>query len=53
MTLAALFRRFEFELFDTICEHDADTVRESFLGEPMLGSHGVRMRVTSVFNQLQ
>ena len=45
ITLVTLFRRFEFELFDTVKERDIDTARDCFLAEPLPGSLGVRVRV--------
>lgn len=46
IALAVLFRRFEFELVDTLRKRDVDTARDCFLAETVPGSLGVRVRVT-------
>lgn len=43
--LTALFRRFDFELVDTIRERDVNTARDCFLAETVPGSSGVKIRV--------
>ena len=43
--LAAVFRRFELELHDTVRERDVDHSRFWFIGEPSRGSRGVRFKV--------
>ena len=43
--LAAMFRRFELELFDTLRKRDVDTVRDCFVGMPSPESKGVRLKV--------
>ncbi|TAQ88584.1 hypothetical protein B7494_g3093 [Chlorociboria aeruginascens] len=40
MALVVLFRRFEFELFDTVKERDIDVVRDCFMGEATPNSLG-------------
>lgn len=42
---ATIFRRFDLELYDTLRERDIDIARDSFLGEPSLGSKGVRVKL--------
>ncbi|MCJ1289196.1 hypothetical protein MMC34_000728 [Xylographa carneopallida] len=44
---ATIFRRFEFELHDTVRERDVDVKRDCFLGEPCKQSRGVRVRVVA------
>ena len=43
--LAAVLRRFEFELGDVVRERDVDTVRDCFVGMPSPQSKGVRVRI--------
>jgi hypothetical protein len=43
--LAAVLRRFELELYDTVRERDVDTVRDCFVGMPTPEAKGVRVRV--------
>ena len=45
MTLAYVFRRFDFELFDTIAPRDVDIVRDSFIGMVDGRSQGIRVKV--------
>ena len=42
---AAIFRRFDFELFETDRKRDVDAQRDCFLGEPSKESRGVRVRI--------
>ncbi len=43
--VAALLRRFDMELFDTVRERDVDTVRDCFVGMTSPESKGVRVRI--------
>ena len=43
---ATIFRRYEFELYDTIRSRDVDHSWSHLIGEPSKGSMGVRFRVT-------
>jgi hypothetical protein len=45
LILATIFRRFDLELHDTVRERDIDIARDSFLGEPSLGSKGLRVKL--------
>lgn len=45
LTLAAVFRRFELELFDTTRERDVDVTRDYFIGMSAKESPGIRVRV--------
>jgi len=45
--VAAMMRRFEMELYDTVRERDVDVVRDCFIGMPSPESKGVRVRVLS------
>ncbi len=45
LTLAYLFRRFDFELYDTTAARDVETTNDSFVGMADLSSPGVRMKV--------
>ena len=47
MTIATLFRRFRFELFDIVRERDFDTVRGCFLSKVQPDSRLVKVRVFS------
>ena len=47
LTLAAVLRRFDFELFETTAE-DIKIARDYFVGVPEPGSKGVRAVVTKV-----
>lgn len=51
ITLATIFRRFEFELFETTREKEIDTARDCFLAETEPGSVGVRVKVAKVLDQ--
>jgi cytochrome P450 len=51
ITLATIFRRFDFELFGTSRERDIDTARDCFLAETVPGSLGVRARVVRVYGE--
>ncbi|KIW19962.1 hypothetical protein PV08_00537 [Exophiala spinifera] len=42
---AAMVRRFNLELYDTVRERDVDTVRDCFVGMAVPGSKGVQLRV--------
>lgn len=46
MTLAYVFRRFEFELHDTVAARDVEIVRDSFIGMVDGKSGGIRFKVT-------
>jgi cytochrome P450 len=46
LTLAHVFRRFEFELYDTIAPRDVEIIRDSFIGMVDGNSQGIRVRVT-------
>ncbi|RDW60238.1 hypothetical protein BP5796_11844 [Coleophoma crateriformis] len=45
LATAAVVRRFEFELYDTVRERDMESVRDCFVGLPMPGSKGLQVRV--------
>ena len=45
MTLAYVFRRFDFELFDTIASRDVEIVRDNFIGMVDGRSQGIRVKV--------
>jgi len=45
LTIATIFRRFEFELYDTVHERDVEVERDFFLGSPGPKSRGVRVRI--------
>ncbi|KAF2180108.1 cytochrome P450 [Zopfia rhizophila CBS 207.26] len=45
LSLAKLFRRFDFELYDVVRERDIDHHRDCFLGEPRDDTKGVRVKV--------
>ncbi|KAG9242947.1 cytochrome P450 [Calycina marina] len=47
-TVATLFRRFEFELVDTMRENDVEVVRDCFLTDVKPGSSGVKVRVAGL-----
>jgi hypothetical protein len=51
ITLTTIFRRFEFELFETTREKEIDTARDCFLAETEPGSVGVRVKVTKVLEE--
>ncbi len=44
LATAILFRRFEFQLFETGRE-DVDIVRDCFVGQPREGSKGIRVLI--------
>lgn len=45
IAIAALVRRFDFELFEMDARRDMDPVRDCFLGEQSLQSKGLRVRI--------
>jgi cytochrome P450 len=45
LILGTLFKRFEFDLFETTKERDIDIVRDCFIGEPSTQSQGMRVKV--------
>ena len=45
MTMASVFRRFEFELVDTVYERDVKIVRDCFIGDVDPETKGVKVRV--------
>ena len=47
LALAILFRRFSFELYDTIRERDIDLSRDYFVGETKKESPGARIKIVS------
>lgn len=47
ISIATLFRRFKFQLYDTEFERDVKVVRDNFLGEPCPESKGVRVKIVS------
>jgi len=49
--LAALFRRFDLELVDTVRERDVDIARDQFVSKPSKGSRGVCVRVVSEYEK--
>jgi cytochrome P450 len=51
ITLTTIFRRFEFELFETTREKEIDTARDCFLAETEPGSVGVRVKVVKVLEE--
>jgi hypothetical protein len=51
ITLATIFRRFDFELYGTTREDDIDTARDCFLAETIPGSLGVRAKVVKIYEQ--
>jgi hypothetical protein len=51
ITLATIFRRFDFELFETTRAQEIDTARDCFLAETVPGSVGVRVKVVKVREQ--
>jgi cytochrome P450 len=51
ITLATIFRRFDFELYGTTREKDIDTARDCFLAETLPGSLGVRVKVVEIFEE--
>ncbi|KAL9611916.1 MAG: hypothetical protein Q9167_003469 [Letrouitia subvulpina] len=50
LAVAALFRRFELQLFDTERERDVESTRDCFTGEASRGSQGVRVQVVGELN---
>ena len=46
---AAMIRRFEFELYDTLYDRDVKIVRDCFFGEPSKASRSIRMKVKSEY----
>ncbi|KAG9243560.1 cytochrome P450 [Calycina marina] len=46
--LAAIFRRFDLDLFETTRERDVDFTRDCFLGQPSLESKGVRVQLSPI-----
>ena len=40
-----MLRTFEMRLFEVLFERDVEAVRDCFIGEPMIGSPGVRVMV--------
>lgn len=48
--MATIFRRFEFELVDTVRERDIDHSRSWFIGEPDRNSPGMKIRVAKVLD---
>jgi cytochrome P450 len=51
ITLATIFRRFDFELYGTTREKDIDTARDCFLAETVPGSLGVRVKVVKIYEE--
>lgn len=51
ITLTTIFRRFEFELYETTREQEIDTARDCFLAETIPGSVGVRVKVINVLEE--
>jgi len=49
MAIPALFRRFEFELYETTRERDIDFWRDCFVGDPHPDSVGVRVRIVKEY----
>ncbi len=47
LTIAAVLRHFELELYDTVRERDVDVVRDCFVGMATKESKGVRVRLLS------
>ncbi len=47
MTSAYVFRRFEFELHDTVASRDVEIARDSFIGMVDGKSKGIRVQVTA------
>ncbi|KAL9013251.1 MAG: hypothetical protein Q9173_002036 [Seirophora scorigena] len=47
LAVAAVFRRFDLELYDTERLRDVETTRDCFTGEASKGSRGVRVRVVA------
>jgi hypothetical protein len=45
VALAAVLRRFELRLFETVRERDVDVVRDCFVGMPSPEAKGVRVEV--------
>jgi hypothetical protein len=45
VALAAVLRRFEMRLYETVRERDVDVVRDCFVGMPHPDSKGVRVEV--------
>ncbi|QKX52975.1 uncharacterized protein TRUGW13939_00046 [Talaromyces rugulosus] len=45
LAMAAIFRRFDLQLFDTTFKRDVETVRDCFLTEARLESQGIRVKV--------
>ena len=45
LALAILFRRFSFELYNTIRERDIDLSRDYFVGETKKESPGARIKI--------
>lgn len=43
--VAAVVRRFDMELFDTVKERDIDVVRDCFIGLPSPESKGLRVHI--------
>jgi cytochrome P450 len=48
IVLGSMFRKFDFDLYDTTRERDIDVVRDCFVGEPCRDSVGVRVKVSPV-----
>jgi cytochrome P450 len=42
---AAMLRRFDMQIFDTLRERDVDVCRDCFVGLPQKGSQGVRVKI--------
>jgi cytochrome P450 len=45
LILGTLFKKFDFDLFETTKERDIDIARDCFIGEPSTQSQGVRIKV--------
>ncbi|KAL9634621.1 MAG: hypothetical protein Q9164_003980 [Protoblastenia rupestris] len=45
IVLARVLRMFELDLYDVVYERDVQAVRDCFIGEPMIGSPGVRVTI--------
>lgn len=47
IVLSVLFRRFEFELYETSRERDIDLSRDCFVGKSMKESPGMRVKIVA------
>lgn len=49
LAIAHLFRRFEWQLYDTVKRRDVENVRDCFTGDTSHESRGVRAKIVRVY----